>query len=178
MDLFLQAMSAVTELTSAGRLGVYLDGIQTMIDTDDLAGASMVGNAMTVGANTICGPDHDVLQLTRMAAMHKDAPTFGNHEIQMLKLPANPLVRAELAIYLRDLAGRNEGLKVRMQQITDQIDTIIAEGLGLLPDEHSTIKARCDEFPLSDTVNRPRYTWSPDRKNQARRIYEDGQRYR
>ncbi|MGH9803340.1 MAG: hypothetical protein ACRD82_23500, partial [Blastocatellia bacterium] len=69
-------------------------------------------------------------------------------------------------------------VKSRMEQICEAIDEIVAEGLGLTPHEHETIRQRCQQFPLSVTVERPRYVWSPDRKRQARRIYESGKRFK
>jgi hypothetical protein len=65
-----------------------------------------------------------------------------------------------------------------MDEICREIDTIVAEGLGLTPEELSVVERRCREFPLSETVARPRYVWSADRKVQARRVYEKGERFR
>jgi len=54
----------------------------------------------------------------------------------------------------------------------------VADGLGLAPTEHDTIRERCQELPLSVTVERPRFAWSADRKTQARRIYRPGERFK
>lgn len=66
----------------------------------------------------------------------------------------------------------------RVLAILEEIDEIVAEGLGLTAAEHETIRRRCREFPLSVTVERPRFAWSPDRKRQARRTYRPGERFR
>jgi hypothetical protein len=58
------------------------------------------------------------------------------------------------------------------------MDDIVAEALGLTMKEHDLIRKRSKEFPLSVTVESPRYVWSPDRKRQARRIYEPGERFK
>ena len=65
-----------------------------------------------------------------------------------------------------------------MLAILEEIDEIVAEGLGLTAAEHETIRRRCREFPLSVTVERPRFAWSPDRKRPARRTYRPGERFR
>jgi hypothetical protein len=54
----------------------------------------------------------------------------------------------------------------------------VAEGLGLTASELSVIQKRCGEFPLSVTVGHPRYVWSADRKVQARRVYDKGERFK
>ena len=48
---------------------------------------------------------------------------------------------------------------------------------GLSAEQQRTLRARCQEFPLSETVMRPRYLWSEDRKRQKLRRYDEGQRY-
>jgi len=52
-----------------------------------------------------------------------------------------------------------------------------SEGRATLA-EHDTIQKRCQELPLSVTVERPRFAWSADRKTQARRTYRPGERFK
>ena len=65
----------------------------------------------------------------------------------------------------------------RVIEILGRIE-IGADGLGLTPAEHDTIRQRCQEFPLSVTVECPRFAWSADRKAQARRTYRPGERFK
>ena len=46
--------------------------------------------------------------------------------------------------------------------ILEKIDEIVADGLGLTPADHDTIRKRCQELPLSVTVERPRFVWSAE----------------
>ncbi len=178
LDVYLQGVSEVNNRTSTGFLGIYLEGPQTTVDADDLSTATIQGNIMRVGASSIHAPDDDTIQLVRLAALASETLTFDNHGLQGLLLPSDPQVRRQVATHVRELADRLEVAKSRMDSIAEESDAIIASGLGLTKDEHEVIKGRCLEVPLSVTVNRPRYTWNPDRKIQARRMYEAGERFK
>ena len=58
------------------------------------------------------------------------------------------------------------------------MDDLVTAGLGLSAEQRAYLRRRCHEFPLSDTVMRPRYLWSEDRKKQPLRRYDLGQRFR
>ncbi len=99
-------------------------------------------------------------------------------DVENLQLPADAAVRKQLAGVIRDYAADLKKTQDRVGGIMEEIDEIVAEGLGLTPAEHDTIRKRCQEFPLSVTVERPRFAWSADRKTQARRTYRPGERFK
>jgi hypothetical protein len=178
IEVYLQALASVQDKTSAGFLGVYLQGEQRMIDVEDLAAASPAGSRLQVGTSALHAPDADILLLTCMAARASEETFFDNHAFQSLPLPAQAEERRRVAESVRAMAGHVEAAQARMNTITEEIDALVAAGLGLTGAEHDTIRHRCQEFPLNVTVGRPRYVWNPDRKAQARRIYEEGRRFR
>ena len=69
-------------------------------------------------------------------------------------------------------------LGARLAEIIGGVGAAHANGFGLTPTEHETIRKRCQEFPLSVTVKRPRFAWRADRKTQAGRIYRPGERFK
>ena len=87
-------------------------------------------------------------------------------------------MRTQLAHAINDFAAHIQRTESRVKGILEEIDEIVAAGLGLSPQEHEIIKQRCQQFPLSVTVERPRFAWSADRKNQARRTYKAGERFK
>jgi hypothetical protein len=131
-----------------------------------------------VGHAAVHAADPDTLLLAKMAALAGEAETFDGQSLQNLAVPADPAVRARIAADVRNLGKSLDAAKARMEGITEEIDEIVAAGLGLTANDHNTIRQRCTEFPLNVTVGRPRYVWSPDRKRQARRVYTQGERFR
>jgi type I restriction-modification system DNA methylase subunit len=178
MEAYEQAMPLLPSLTSAGFLKVYMDGPEERIEIDDLAAAEPIGSTVEVGKNTLYAPDSDTLLLVRMAAIAGGGQSLDNHSLQQLSVPAQPEDRARVAEAVRQVKRTLEAAQSRMDAIAEEIDIIVAAGLGLTVAEHEVIVQRCTEFPLNVTVGRPRYVWSPDRKVQARRIYEQGVRFR
>ncbi len=98
--------------------------------------------------------------------------------VQNILLPAERSDRARLAKKIEGLAAQLEQRKQQMNDLCEEMDEIVAEALDLTAKDHDLIKRRCQQFPLSVTVESPRYVWSPDRKRQARRIYEPGERFK
>lgn len=174
--IYLAAMQTITEREKAGFLGVYLQGVP--IDAADLAAATPTGNTLAIEESVLHAPDADLLLLARLAALAAEPEEFDNQQWQDLVLPARPQERTVLAGRIRALSGQLAIQKARMEAIADEIDLLVAAGLRLTPAEHAVIVSRCQEFPLSVTVGRPRYVWNADRKVQARRIYESGARFR
>ena len=119
-----------------------------------------------------------MLTLARVALLATDKDEFTVEDIENLMLPAEASVRAAIADEVRGFAADLEKTQQRVFTILESIDEIVAEGLGLTPAEHDTIRQRCQEIPLSVTVERPRFAWSADRKTQARRIYRPGERFK
>ena len=93
-------------------------------------------------------------------------------------LPAEDGARTESARNMQNFAKDLQVTHTRVIKILDMNDEIVADGLGLTPAEHDTIRQRCQELPLSVTVERPRFAWSADRKTQARRTYRPGERFK
>jgi hypothetical protein len=120
----------------------------------------------------------DSLILTRAAMLLSDKDEFTADDVENAPVPSDSKVREALAQRIRSFAADQKSIQDRVLGILEEIDEIIAEGLGLTPAEHEVIRRRCQEFPLSVTVERPRFAWSADRKRQARRIYEPGERFR
>jgi len=116
--------------------------------------------------------------LTRTALLASDKDEFTAHDVENAPIPSDSNVRGVLAQKIRDFAADQERIQSRVLRILEKIDEIVAEGLGLTAAEHEVIRRRCQEFPLSVTVERPRFAWSADRKRQARRTYRPGERFR
>jgi hypothetical protein len=100
------------------------------------------------------------------------------HELAGLQLPRDKARCARLAKAIRAHVDAIPGLRQEFQGIEGAIDELVMDALGLTQTERQHILERCQQFPLSETVSRPRYLWSEDRKEQARRRYESGERYR
>ncbi|MEK7832219.1 MAG: N-6 DNA methylase, partial [Acidobacteriota bacterium] len=174
---YLDLISEQHKPTKAGFLGIkWSDGSAT-IDRDDLAVSKVEGSLLRIGALEVTGESH-TLNLLRLALLALDKEEVEVDVIQNILLPGEAAERIRIAEEVGGVAARLEQIKSRMNEICEAIDEIVADGLGLTPREHETIRQRCQEFPLSVTVERPRYVWSPDRKRQARRIYELGKRFK
>ncbi len=177
-ELFSRRMDAVKETIKAGFLGVEWSAKDAILDRDDFADASVRGKTLSVGECRISCSDGDLPHLIRAAVLASDAEEIPVSEIQNMPLPSDPNVRASLAAEIRNFERDLESRKNQMDEICQEIDAIVAEGLGLTAEEQAVIATRCQEFPLSVTVGHPRYVWSADRKVQARRVYEKGERFK
>jgi hypothetical protein len=76
-----------------------------------------------------------------------------------------------------EVSRRGDRLK-QLEAAQEEMDDLVTAGLGLGAEQRAYLRRRCHEFPLSDTVMRPRYLWSEDRKKQPLRRYDLGQRFR
>ena len=177
-ELFSRRIAPVHEMTKAGFLGLKWSAEDLALSREDFEDAAIRGTTLSVGGCTITSPEADLLHLIRAAILAGDADDIVVSEIQDVLLPADVNFRATLAGEIRSFEENLESRKKRMAEICQEIDAVVAEGLGLTPDEHAVIQRRCQEFPLSVTVGRPRYVWSADRKVQARRVYEEGKRFK
>ena len=177
LDAYLHLISKCQSLTKAGFLGVRWSGEGLMLDRDDLIDAKVDAKGIDIGPIRVTG-EPAALELLRLALLSLDEDEVPLEEIQDVLLPGEPNQRAQIASEVLGVGSKLEHVKQRMSDICEEIDEIVAAGLGLTPREHEVIRKRCQEFPLSVTVLRPRYVWSPDRKRQARRIYEPGERFK
>jgi len=175
-DVFLESLEKVTRLTKAGFLGLRLaEGIEEVY-RDDLTVAEEP--QMALGSKLLETEDPDLELLARISLLATGKDEFGAEDIENIPLPADASVRKRLAQSIRSFAADVNKTQDRVLQIMEEIDEVVADGLGLTPAEHATIRKRSNEFPLSITVNRPRFAWSPERKRQARRTYRPGERFR
>jgi len=175
IDAYLSLTSRDLSMTKAGFLGLNASG-QT-IDRNELADSKVIGGKLQVGETLITGEDA-ALQLLRLALLARDEDEIPRSAIQDVELPSEAADRARIAKEIGGLAAKLEQTKQRMSDLCEEMDEIVAEALGLTAKEHDLIRRRCKEFPLSVTVESPRYVWSPDRKRQARRVYEPGERFK
>jgi hypothetical protein len=160
----------------AGFLGVKCEG-SGRIDLAELEHAAIKDNRLPIGPITIIAPNDDLLILLRSALLSAGAADGAPDEIQNLLLPRDADERHNLAAQVIEFEKKIRSTEDAMHEIEEEIDEIVAEGLGLTSQMHETIKKRCKEFPLSVTVGAPRYIWSADRKVQAQRLYKEGERY-
>ncbi len=176
IGIFAAEMQSIRDHQKAGFLGIHLEG--SPVDFEDVADSVANDARLLIGASVVYAPDADTLSATRLAALNSGLETLRNQHWQDLLLPANAQDRARLANRVRALAGHLERIQTRMDTISEEIDALLVKSFGLTEAEPNVIVERCRESPLSHTVGRPRYLWSPERKVQERRIYEDGARYR
>ena len=175
-DVYAETVENVTKFTKAGFLGLRLAQGVEALDREDLAAEE--ATQMGLGFRLFEAGDADVELLARTALLASDDDEFTAKEIEDLQLPAEPKTRTQLAEKIRKFEGQVKETQSRVLAILEEVDEIVADGLGLSPAEHETIRQRCQEFPLSITVERPRFAWSPERKRQARRTYRLGERFK
>ena len=114
----------------------------------------------------------------RAALLATDKDEFSREELENTLLPSEREPQSHLASAVIEFSARLKNTEDKVRGILENIDEIVAAGLRLTPAEHDVIKRRCQQFPLSVTVERPRFAWSADRKKQARRIYKPGERFK
>jgi hypothetical protein len=177
-DVYTVGVAGVKEWTKAGFLGLQVKCDADSIDRQDLAAASVRGGEMVAGTASIRAKSPDTLVLLRAALLATEDEEFSANDIQSVEVPADPALRTTLARKIRDFTIDVKKAQDRVLLIVEEIDAVVAEGLGLETSEYDIIRRRCSEFPLSVTVERPRFAWSADRKRQARRVYVTPDRFR
>jgi len=175
-DVYLEALEKGPRLTKAGFLGLRLaEGLEG-VGREDLVPTE---DAQLALEYKLFGTDDPELELlARVALLSSEEDEFSPASVENLPLPAELGVRRELAARIRDFATNLARTRDRVLAILEEIDEVVANGLRLTAHEHDLIRKRCEEFPLSITVGRPRFSWSPERKRQARRIYRPGERFK
>src|SRR5271157_5845934 len=177
-EVYAAEVAAVTEFKKAGFLGLRVTKPDETADREDLAGSEVSGNQLTVGGQRLIAESPELVMLVRLALLATDDDEFRGLDMENILLPAEATDRARIAERIRNFESNVKQTQGRVLAILEEIDEIVAAGLGLTAAEHETIRRRCQEFPLSVTVERPRFAWSPDRKRQARRTYRPGERFR
>ena len=175
LDAYQRLMAQCHTTIKAGFLNLRWFG--EVIDRDDLLASRVNQDQLQFGTVTING-EPEALCLLRLALLSMDKEEIPVTDIQNILLPKEAAERAHIAAEINGLAGNLLNIQQRIEAIGEEIDEIVATGLGLTPEEHNIIRQRCQQFPLSVTVERPRYVWSPDRKRQARRTYQPGERFK
>jgi hypothetical protein len=175
IDAYLSMTATGLTMTKAGFLG--LRAIGQVIDSQELSESKVVGKELHIGDATLIG-EPAALKLVRLALLAREEDEIEVANVQNILLPAEQSDRTRLSKEIEGLAAKLEQTKKRMGNACEQMDEIVANALGLTVNEHELIRKRCQQFPLSVTVESPRYVWSPDRKHQARRLYEPGERFK
>jgi hypothetical protein len=175
-EAYLAGNAKIKQFTKAGFLGVKFV-MQGEIDREDLD-TKVSGNELRLGTTIVSAPNQDLLTLLRAALLATDKDEFTAEDLENALLPADEATRTQLAHAINDFAAHIQRTEITVREILEEIDEIVAAGLGLTSKEHEIIKQRCQQFPLSVTVERPRFAWSADRKSQARRIYIAGERFK
>jgi len=176
-ELFSRGMAGISDMTKAGFLGVKWSAEDLTLSRQDFADSTVRGKSLSVATCRITSPDGYLPYLIRAAFLAQPCDEIAVSEIQNIPLPADPDVRSRLAGEIKNFEKNLDSHKKRMEVLCHEIDVTVGEGLGLSASELAVILKRCQEFPLSETVARPRYVWSADRKVQARRLYEKGERF-
>jgi hypothetical protein len=175
-DIYLEFMEKAERFTKAGFLGLRLaEGLEE-IDREELAPSDEP--QLGLGFKLLAADDPDLELLGTVALLATEEDEFGAQDVENLQLPAEAAARKQLAKKLRNYAADLKKTQDRVLGIMEETDEVVAEGLGLSAAEHDTIRRRCHEFPLSVTVERPRFAWNPERKRQARRTYRPGERFK
>jgi type I restriction-modification system DNA methylase subunit len=175
-DIYLESVGKVERLTKAGFLGLRLaEGLEE-VDREELVPPDEP--QIPLDFKLFAAEDPDLELLARVALLATENDGFSAQEIENILLPAEAPVRKQLAERVRNYAADLKRTQDRVLAAMEEIDEIVAKGLSLSPAEHDTIRKRCHEFPLSITVERPRFAWNPERKVQARRTYGYGERFR
>ncbi len=104
-----------------------------------------------------------------------DQREITKNDLCLYKVPTPEDARKAIQRY----EGRLEEVTPAQQhyyQVLEQIDALIEEGFGLTEKERETIHRRMNEFPLSETANRPRLPWEETVAPRVKRFAE-GERY-
>jgi hypothetical protein len=175
-DIYLEFMENIGTFTKAGFLGLRLaEGLEE-IDRERLAPADEP--QLGLGFRLLAADDPDLELLGTVALLATDDDEFSAQDVENLPLPAEASARKQLAERVRNYAADLKRTQDRASGAMEEVDEVVAEGLGLSAAEHEAIRKRCREFPLSITAERPRFAWNPERKRQARRTYRPGERFK
>jgi hypothetical protein len=175
-DRFLELRQKEAGL-KAGLLGVQWEAAEgvSAFEQEELETAVIRNGRLELKSVTFTAPSANVLALLLIALRCEDADEIKIDDVQDILLPKDnhKAIAEDLAQLKTNLITAAQ----RMADVMNQIDEIVAKGLGIA-DDLDALRKRCEMFPLSETVMKPRYVWSLDRKRQARRIYDKGDRFK
>ena len=179
LDVFLREMAHEADLMPGKLLpGMDFSGwSRGELPPEAFAALPERGHEIRLSADALIKGDPDTLLLLLCAARSLEGPV-APAQAANLQLPREQSTRGRIAAAIRSQAAGLPGYRAEFDNVEQQINEAVMEALGLSSAERKYLMARCQEFPLCDTVSRPRYLWSADRKQQARRRYDDGARYR
>lgn len=177
IDLYISAIKDVSALKKAAFLGLTAT-FPDRLGRQELATCAVSGASLQIDDSEIRANSSEVAALARLGLLASDQDDFAPEDFHNVLIPAEESVREGILKQVRNLEKDLERARRKMDDILERVDDIVASGLGLTSAEHELIKKRCGEFPLSVTVGQPRFTWSADRKRQARRTYQAGERFR
>ncbi|MGH7455866.1 MAG: hypothetical protein ACRENG_31205, partial [bacterium] len=129
LDKYLDLISHCQNLTKAGFLGVKWSGEGSMIDRDDLAESKIKDNRLQIGSVVISG-EKAALHLLQLALLALDEEEISIETIQDVMLPSEATERARITKEITGLAAKLEKTQQRMSDIGEEIDEIVAAGLG------------------------------------------------
>ena len=179
VDVYLREMAAVGEMMPARLLsGVDFSGwARGEAAPDALSTAAIRSGALRVGEGAVVKGDADTLLLLLYAARALGQPVAAA-QVGNLDLPREAGQRARIARAIRSHMRARPKAEKDFHEVEAQISNAVMEALRLTPAEQAYLRERCQQFPLAETVSRPRYLWSAGRKQQARRRYDKDVRYR
>ena len=179
VDVYLREMAAAGEMMPARLLsGVDFSGwARGEAAPDAFSTAAIRGGALTLGEGAVVKGDADTLLLLLCAARALGQPV-ATAQVGNLDLPREAGQRARIAGAIRSHLKARPKAEQDFHGVEVQIDNAVMEALRLTPAEQTCLRERCRQFPLAESVSRPRYLWSEGRKQQARRRYDKDVRYR
>ena len=139
--------------------------------TSGRQGKLQIGEALTVTG------DEELLRFIQQEwpQIFGDRREITKNDLCLYKVPPPEEGRKAIQRY----EGRLEEVTPAQQryfEVLEHIDALIEEGFGLTEEERETIHRRMNEFPLSETANRPRLPWEETVAPRVRRFAE-GERY-
>jgi hypothetical protein len=149
VEAYVEEASAVADLTKAGFLGVQAPRDATTLFREDLSVAQVEGSTLKLPSFELSGSSVDVMTLLPVALLASEQDEFDHDAIENLPLPADAGVRARLAAMIREFESSLEKTQSRVLAIMEEIDQIVAEGLGLTPPSTKSFAgaARSSLFP-------------------------------
>jgi hypothetical protein len=179
VDVFLGEMAAMSDLMPAKLLPKmdFSGWGRGEVPAEVLAQAAVGDDGLRLAENAVVKGDPDALVLLCCAARAVGS-AVAPAQAGNIELPREGSERKRIAAAIRAHLEARPRLRQQFQDAEKQINDVMLEALGLTEAKRQYLLERCQQFPLSDTVMRPRYLWSEDRKQQARRRYAKDVRYR
>lgn len=178
LDLWADRRGSYTDTIRAVQLLNWTGWTEGTLTEAALQKATIDGGELRLAPLITVSGDHATLMLLLWTLQMSATADTTRDQAMNAQLPRDPHTRQQIVDEITtSRAGRDNCLRQLHESIEPEIDEIVIAGLGLSKDERNILVTRCQEFPLSETIGRPRYLWSEDRRKQALRRYTDGGRY-